>query len=141
MTSPRALGLSRPIRSAVQACSGGWRRPAMATILGRLPFFRPAGSVPHPARPRNPTCRPGILQAGFQERPTIRPGESSDCAGCSGPAPATALPGGDMLTRPLGRQKLVLALVVLGLALRSYHYLRDRNVWHDEAAILVNVLP
>jgi hypothetical protein len=45
-----------------------------------------------------------------------------------------------MRTGWLGRQKLVLALVLLGLALRAYHYLRDRNVWHDEAAVLVNIV-
>jgi hypothetical protein len=33
-----------------------------------------------------------------------------------------------------------LALVLLGLLLRSYHYLRQAPVWHDEAALLVNVL-
>jgi hypothetical protein len=31
-------------------------------------------------------------------------------------------------------------LVVLGLGLRLYHYLRDPSVWHDEAALIVNVL-
>jgi hypothetical protein len=31
-------------------------------------------------------------------------------------------------------------LVVLGLALRAYHYLRDPSVWHDEAVLIVNVL-
>src|SRR5262245_60579141 len=31
-------------------------------------------------------------------------------------------------------------LLVLGLALRSSHYLRDPSVWHDEAALVVNVL-
>ncbi len=30
--------------------------------------------------------------------------------------------------------------VVLGLALRTYHYLRCPPVWHDEAALVVNVL-
>lgn len=34
---------------------------------------------------------------------------------------------------------MVLA-VLLGLGLRSFHYLRDRVVWQDEAAVLVNVL-
>jgi hypothetical protein len=32
------------------------------------------------------------------------------------------------------------AVVALGLGLRAYHYLRGRAVWHDEAALLVNVL-
>jgi hypothetical protein len=31
-------------------------------------------------------------------------------------------------------------LVLLGLALRLYHYLRDPSMWHDEAALVVNVL-
>jgi hypothetical protein len=31
-------------------------------------------------------------------------------------------------------------LVALGLALRLFHYLRNPSVWHDEAAVLVNVL-
>ena len=35
---------------------------------------------------------------------------------------------------------VVPALVLLGLALRSYHYLRTPAVWHDEAALLMNVL-
>ncbi len=32
------------------------------------------------------------------------------------------------------------AAVILGLALRTYHYLRCPDVWHDEAALIVNVL-
>lgn len=31
-------------------------------------------------------------------------------------------------------------LILLGLGLRAFHYLRDPSVWHDEAALLVNVL-
>jgi hypothetical protein len=31
-------------------------------------------------------------------------------------------------------------LVVLGLGLRCYHYLRDPSMWHDEAALTLNVL-
>jgi hypothetical protein len=31
-------------------------------------------------------------------------------------------------------------LVALGLGLRLFHYLRDPSVWHDEAALIVNVL-
>jgi hypothetical protein len=31
-------------------------------------------------------------------------------------------------------------LVALGLALRLYHFLRNPSVWHDEAAVIVNVL-
>ena len=32
------------------------------------------------------------------------------------------------------------AAVFVGLALRVYHYLRCPAVWHDEAALIVNVL-
>src|SRR5260370_14788958 len=32
------------------------------------------------------------------------------------------------------------ALVGLGLGLRLVHYVRDPSVWHDEAALIVNVL-
>jgi hypothetical protein len=32
------------------------------------------------------------------------------------------------------------ALVLFGLALRSYHYLRKPSLWHDEAALAMNVL-
>jgi hypothetical protein len=31
-------------------------------------------------------------------------------------------------------------LVALGLWLRCYHYLRDPSMWHDEAALVINVL-
>src|SRR6185369_7493650 len=31
-------------------------------------------------------------------------------------------------------------LIALGWALRLAHYLRDPSVWHDEAALIVNVL-
>jgi hypothetical protein len=34
----------------------------------------------------------------------------------------------------------MLVLILLGLGLRAYHYLRGPTVWHDEAAVLVNVL-
>jgi hypothetical protein len=37
------------------------------------------------------------------------------------------------------RGLLIPALVVLGLGLRSYHYLRDRAVWQDEAGLLLTV--
>jgi hypothetical protein len=30
--------------------------------------------------------------------------------------------------------------LILGLALRCYHYLRDPSMWHDEAALVLNVL-
>src|SRR5215469_163176 len=32
------------------------------------------------------------------------------------------------------------AFVALGLGLRLYHYLRDPSIWHDEAALVLNVL-
>jgi hypothetical protein len=31
-------------------------------------------------------------------------------------------------------------IVLVGIGLRAYHYLRQPSVWHDEAALLVNVL-
>ncbi len=34
---------------------------------------------------------------------------------------------------------LLVALLILGLGLRSYHYLRDRAVWQDEAGLLLTV--
>jgi hypothetical protein len=34
----------------------------------------------------------------------------------------------------------ILLVVLFGLVLRGYHYLSDPVVWHDEAALLVNVL-
>jgi hypothetical protein len=36
---------------------------------------------------------------------------------------------------------LVSSAILLGVLLRTYHYARDPVVWHDEAALLVNVLP
>ena len=38
------------------------------------------------------------------------------------------------------RAPLVWSLVALGLVLRLFHYARGRVVWHDEAALIVNVL-
>jgi hypothetical protein len=35
---------------------------------------------------------------------------------------------------------VLIALLTLGLALRSYHYFREPSMWHDEAAVAVNVL-
>ncbi len=37
------------------------------------------------------------------------------------------------------RAWLLLGLLLLGLALRSFHYLRDRAVWQDEAGLLLTV--
>ena len=38
------------------------------------------------------------------------------------------------------RRWLILLLLLLGLALRAYHYLRDRAVWQDEAGLLLSVI-
>ena len=35
---------------------------------------------------------------------------------------------------------VLIAILALGLALRSYHYFREPSMWHDEAAVVVNVL-
>src|SRR5437762_13901671 len=32
------------------------------------------------------------------------------------------------------------SLVMLGLGLRLYHYVRNPSMWHDEAALVLNVL-
>src|SRR4051794_12526460 len=45
-----------------------------------------------------------------------------------------------MFKRIFTPSRVVLPLLLLGLGLRSYHYLRGRAVWHDEAVVLVNVL-
>jgi hypothetical protein len=43
--------------------------------------------------------------------------------------------------RPLGRAiPWTTCLVALGLGLRLYHYLRNPSMWHDEAALVLNVL-
>lgn len=34
----------------------------------------------------------------------------------------------------------ILPFVAIGLVLRFYHYLRDPSLWHDEAALVINVL-
>jgi hypothetical protein len=36
--------------------------------------------------------------------------------------------------------RVLLLVVLLGLGMRAYHYLRDPAMWHDEAAAVVNVL-
>lgn len=43
------------------------------------------------------------------------------------------------LSSPPLRRLLLPALLLLGLSLRSYHYLRDRAVWQDEAGLLLTV--
>ncbi len=41
----------------------------------------------------------------------------------------------------LARNRVILiALLTLGLVLRTYHYLRAPSMWHDEAAVALNVL-
>src|SRR5262245_7412579 len=37
-------------------------------------------------------------------------------------------------------ERWTFALLLVGLALRAWHYLRCPSVWHDEAALIVNVL-
>jgi len=44
----------------------------------------------------------------------------------------------ETLQRHAGR--IVTVLVILGLGLRTYHYVSDPPMWHDEAAQVVNVL-
>ena len=39
-----------------------------------------------------------------------------------------------------GNRLLLVGLITLGLALRSYHYFRGPSMWHDEAAVALNVL-
>ena len=40
-----------------------------------------------------------------------------------------------------GRRPPWLALAcAFGLALRAYHYARNPSIWHDEAALVLNVL-
>jgi hypothetical protein len=43
------------------------------------------------------------------------------------------------LVGPRTRAWIIPALVLLGLTLRGYHYLRDRAVWQDEAGLLLTV--
>ena len=42
--------------------------------------------------------------------------------------------------RPPSARTLIWVAVAVGLALRGYHYLRNPPLWHDEAALVVNVL-
>ncbi len=43
--------------------------------------------------------------------------------------------------RPASRlARCSIALVLFGLALRAYHYGRNPSVWHDEAALILNVI-
>jgi hypothetical protein len=37
-------------------------------------------------------------------------------------------------------QRSTLALLMIGLGLRSFHYARNPSVWHDEAALILNVI-
>lgn len=50
----------------------------------------------------------------------------------------TSIPSG--FAARLQTLNLVLLAIVLGLGLRSYHYLRCPAVWHDEAALIICVL-
>jgi hypothetical protein len=59
----------------------------------------------------------------------------SDSSG-SGGVPAPLGKGG--IPDPFLR--LLRAILVFGLALRLYHYLRNPSMWHDEAALVLNVL-
>src|SRR5690242_3511151 len=116
-------------------------RPSVASGKGR-PLLNPPTSCPYDLGDNAgqswfvppPTWPAKNLQVGGQDEPTTGMSEYRDCADSS-------VGRGVMRTRWLGKQPLLWALVLLGLALRSYHYLRDRNVWHDEAAMLVNVIP
>jgi hypothetical protein len=45
-----------------------------------------------------------------------------------------------MIARYTSRAWLVPGIVLFGLFLRTFHYLRCPPVWHDEAALLINVL-
>ena len=40
----------------------------------------------------------------------------------------------------LNHHRLQTALVVFGLALRCWHYLRNPSIWHDEAVLILNVI-
>jgi hypothetical protein len=42
--------------------------------------------------------------------------------------------------RRMTANRWLAATVLLGIGLRAYHYLRQPSVWHDEAALLVNVI-
>ncbi|MFL5342084.1 MAG: hypothetical protein ACJ8F7_18215 [Gemmataceae bacterium] len=46
----------------------------------------------------------------------------------------------DRLGERLGSRRAVYAVALFGCALRLFHYLRNPSVWHDEAALVVNVL-
>ncbi|HEX5272530.1 MAG TPA: hypothetical protein VFW33_18660, partial [Gemmataceae bacterium] len=46
----------------------------------------------------------------------------------------------DEPTRPASARRWLLAAVLVGLALQTYHYLRRPVMWHDEAAITFNIL-
>src|SRR5262249_12900512 len=40
----------------------------------------------------------------------------------------------------IGSRRSLTVVAAIGIALRLFHYLRDPSVWHDEAALIVNVL-
>jgi hypothetical protein len=45
-----------------------------------------------------------------------------------------------IFTRSSAASRLTTFLVLLGLGLRLFHYLREPSIWHDEAALLLNVI-
>jgi hypothetical protein len=83
------------------------------------------------------------MSVGLQAKPSgavfrrDKPGGSPVIGGSplSAGSPRTLLSSSDL-------QSLLLTtlLVALGLGLRSWHYFRNPSVWHDEAALIVNVL-
>ena len=52
---------------------------------------------------------------------------------------ATTLALGQKLTSPKWLFRCTLAFIVVGLGLRAYHFGRNPSVWHDEAALILNV--
>src|SRR5205823_9918077 len=40
----------------------------------------------------------------------------------------------------IGSRRSLIVVAAVGIALRLFHFLRDPSVWHDEAALIVNVL-
>ena len=51
-----------------------------------------------------------------------------------------ALARTDQWPSSLWLRRCMLAAIALGLALRAYHYGRNPSVWHDEAALILNVV-
>src|SRR5690242_2727085 len=59
-------------------------------------------------------------------------------------APGALIAGGVSCraSRPPGslRRRLLFLLVAAGISIRAIHFFRDPSVWHDEAALVLNVL-